>query len=76
MCGRYNVRPLQCAAATMCGSYNVRPLQCVAATMCDDDDGGDGGGDGGDGRISGWVQAPSPSHPGIKYPVRANPSLR
>ena len=26
--------------------------------------------------FSGRVQAPSPSHPGIKYPVRANPSLR
>ena len=36
-----------------------------------DDDGGDGG-DGG-GRISGRVQAPIPSHPGIKYPVRAPP---
>ena len=31
----------------------------------DDDDGG--------GRISGRVQAPIPSHPGIKYPVRAPP---
>ena len=33
---------------------------------------GDGGGDGG-GRISGRVQAPIPSHPGIKYPVRDPP---
>ena len=31
----------------------------------------DGGGDGG--RISGRVQAPIPSHPGIKYPVRDPP---
>ena len=35
------------------------------------DDGGDG--DDGDGRISGRAQAPIPSHPGIKYPVRAPP---
>ena len=34
-------------------------------------DGGDG--DDGGGRISGRVQAPIPSHPGIKYPVRAPP---
>ena len=33
---------------------------------------GDGDDDDGDnGRISGRVQAPIPSHPGIKYPVRA-----
>ena len=30
-------------------------------------------GGGGGGRISGRVQAPIPSHPGIKYPVRAPP---
>ena len=35
---------------------------------------GGGGGDGADGgRISGRVQAPIPSHPGIKYPVRDPP---
>jgi hypothetical protein len=36
----------------------------------DDDDGG------GDGRISSQLQPPIPSRPGMKYPVRANPSLR
>ena len=38
--------------------------------------GGGGGGDGdggGGGRISGRVQAPIPSHPGIEYPVRDPP---
>ena len=32
-----------------------------------------GGGDGGGGRISQSIQAPSSMHPGISYPVRANP---
>ena len=38
---------------------------------------GDGGDDGGDGgRFFQSIQAPSSTHPGISYPVRANPSLR
>ena len=32
--------------------------------------------DGDDGRIFQSIQAPSSTHPGISYPVRANPSLR
>ena len=36
-------------------------------------DGGDGGGGGG--RISQPVQTHIPTHPGMKYPVRGNPSL-
>ena len=40
------------------------------------DDGDDDGDDGGDGRISSHLHPPIPSHPGMKYPVRANPSLR
>ncbi len=34
---------------------------------------GDGGADGDGGEISGQVQAPIPSRPGIKYPVQAPP---
>ena len=47
---------------------------CVFYWIIGHDGGGGGDGGGGDGgRISDRVQAPIPSHPGIKYPVRDPP---
>ena len=48
----------------------------IANPAAPPDGGGDGGGGGDDGRISSNLQPPFPSHPGMKYPVRAKPSLR
>ena len=74
-CPRHSERGASAGRAALRELHATRFAPLLDGEGGGDEGGGDGGddGDGGDGRISGWVQAHIPSHPGIKYPVWAPP---